>query len=254
MDSNSSISKINKSRYNLKKYLEHEWDVSTVYDLSDSEIEKLYRTPLPKNNKLQFGYASGCNFSLFHKKVPSHRLHIIYYNFPEIGKPPVKVTKLCSDKIMNLYKDEVIQQEDSVIVILCNIVPDNLVIAIEELYSKGQEELNITGLSEQIHSENEKLEENKYVNQHFKNIHIFHLDSLSVDIMSHRTIPKHIPIRDKPTIDSILEECNATLNQLPIILRKDAMAKRLRLAPGDICKIIRITQTGGETPYYRVCK
>ena len=41
MDSNSSISKINKSRYNLKKYLEHEWDVSTVYDLSDSEIEKL---------------------------------------------------------------------------------------------------------------------------------------------------------------------------------------------------------------------
>ena len=92
MDSNSSISKINKSRYNLKKYLESEWGVDEVYDFSDLEIEKLYRVPLPKNSGIQFGYASGCNFSLFHKKVPSHRLYVIYYNFPEIGKTPVKVT------------------------------------------------------------------------------------------------------------------------------------------------------------------
>ena len=254
MDSNSSISKINKSRYNLKKYLESEWGVDEVYDFSDLEIEKLYRVPLPKNSGIQFGYASGCNFSLFHKKVPSHRLYVIYYNFPEIGKTPVKVTKLCSDKIMNLYKDEIIQPEDSIIVILCDPVPENLELAIEELYYKSQEVINETGLSENIHAENELLGENKYVNQHFKNIHVFHLDSLAIDIMSHRTSPEHTPIRDQPTINQILEKCNATLNQLPIILRKDAMAKRLRLAPGDICKINRITQTGGEVPYYRICK
>ena len=43
-------------------------------------------------------------------------------------------------------------------------------------------------------------------------------------------------------------------NQLPIIIRGDAIAKRLRLAPGDICKITRKTKSAGEIEYYRVCK
>ena len=86
------------------------------------------------------------------------------------------------------------------------------------------------------------------------NIHIFHLDSWSVDITTHRTIPEHIPIRDQPTINKVLEDCNATINQLPVIVRKDAMAKRWRLAPGDICKIMRTSKTCGEYPYYRVCR
>ena len=41
MDSNLTVAKINKSRYNLKKYLENEWDISTIIDYSDNEIEKL---------------------------------------------------------------------------------------------------------------------------------------------------------------------------------------------------------------------
>ena len=41
MDSNLTVHKINASRYNLKKYLQGEWDVSTIIDYSDVEIEKL---------------------------------------------------------------------------------------------------------------------------------------------------------------------------------------------------------------------
>jgi len=253
MDSNSSVIKINKSRYNLKKYLEKEWNVSSVLDFSDIEIDKLYRSNKPSNSGITFGNASCCNFSVYHKDIPSHRLHIIYYNFPEIGKSSIKVTKTCSDKISNLYKDNLINKEDSIIIILHDQVPVNLEKAIEDLYLNGQEEIVTTGLSPEINEQNDALE-NKYTNLHFRNIHIYHLDELAIDITSHVKVPEHEVIRKQNEINEILDKCNCRINQLPIIMRSDAMGKRLRLAPGDICKITRITQTAGETIYYRVCK
>ena len=253
MDSNLTVSKINKSRYNLKKYLEKEWDISSIIDYSDDEIEKLYRSSKPVNSSIQFGNASGCDFSLHHKIISNHKIHIIHYNFPEIGKPSVKINKTCAEKLNKLYKDEIISQEDSLIIILYNTMSDNLQKTVEDLYQNGQEELSRNGLSEIITQENDKLE-NKYSNFHFRNIHMFHLDSLAIDITSHVKVPKHEVIREQGTIDSILERCNAKINQLPIILRTDPMAKRMRLAPGDICKITRITKSAGEIDYYRVCK
>ena len=254
MDSNSTISKINRSRYNLKKYLEDEWMTDTIKDYSDLEIEKLYRQNKPSNSDIYFGNASGCNFTVYHKKIPSHKLHVIYYNFPEIGSPAVKITKTCSEKLNSLYKEENIQREDSLIVILYNQTPENLQSAIEDLYILGQEELASNGLSETIQNENDSLDENKYNISHFRNIHIYHLNSLSVDITNHVKVPKHVAIRNKHNIDSILEKCNCRIDQLPIILRTDEMAKRLRLAPGDICEITRVTESAGDVVYYRVCK
>ena len=254
MDSNSTVSKINRSRNNLKKYLNEEWMTDHINDYSDMEIEKLYRTNKPSSSDIYFGNASGCNFTVYHKKIQSHRLHVIYYNFPEIGSPAVKITKTCSEKLNSLYKEGDIQPEDSLIVILYNKVPENLQTAIENLYILGQEELTTLGLSESIEKENDNLGENNYNINHFRNIHVYHLDSLAIDITSHSKVPNHEIIRNQPEIDNILEQCNARINQLPIILRKDAMAKRLRMAPGDICKITRKTKSAGEIYYYRVCK
>ena len=53
MDSNNTISKINQTRYNLRKYLESEWDVSVIHEYSNSEIEHLYKKTNPKNNKVK---------------------------------------------------------------------------------------------------------------------------------------------------------------------------------------------------------
>ena len=254
MDSNLRVNKINKCRYNLKKYLNDEWNISHIIDYSDDEIEKLYRSSKPMNSQIQFGNASGCDFSLYHKNIPSHRLHIIHYNFPEIGKPSVKINKTCSEKLNNLYKDEIISPEDSLLIILYNPITENLEKSIEDLYLSGQEELLLNGFSENIQKENQSLNENKYSNVHFRNIHVYHLDSLAIDIMSHSKVPKHEIIRNQPEINKILERCNARTNQFPIIQRGDAMAKRLRLAPGDICKITRKTKSAGEIEYYRICK
>ena len=121
------------------------------------------------------------------------------------------------------------------------------------MYNSGQEDLIKNGLSETIRDENLSLE-NAYNNYHFKNIHAFHLDTISIDILKHSKVPKHEVFRFEKDIELICKKCNCRRDQLPVIERNDAIAKRLRIAPGDICKITRISQTAGETEYYRVCK
>ena len=254
MDSNSTIKKINQSRYNLKAYLSDEWNTGIIKEFSDKEIEMIYKSSQHVKEGIHFGAASACNMTLYHKFVPSHRLHVVYYNFPEMGRPSVKINKQCADKISKLYEDEIISVEDSLIIILLNPVPENLEISIERLYNEGQENLIKNNLSEKIHSENEKLNEDKYTNYHFRNINIYHLDTLSIDILKHSKVPKHEIIRKQSEIQKICLKCNCRPDQLPVITRTDAIAKRLRIAPGDICKITRVTNTAGETDYYRICK
>jgi len=254
MDSNSTIHKINCSRKHLKKYLDEEWLTDPIKEYSDTEIEKLYKNSQHIKSGIYFGAASGCNISLYHKHLPNHQLHVIYYNFPEIGVPAVKINKQCAEKIANLYKEDIISKEDSLIIVLINPIPENLNKSIGDLYNSGQEELLKDGLSETIHNENEKLDSNKYNNAHFRNVHVFHLDTLSIDILSHSKVPKHVLIRNNDEIQKICDKCNCRKDQLPVIERNDAIAKRLRIAPGDICKITRISNTAGETDYYRICK
>ena len=85
---------LNTSSKTFKEILDNEWDVSSIPDLSNQEIERIYNIPSSKSKSItQFGIASGCNFTVRHKHIPDHHLHIIYYNFPEVGKVSSKVTK-----------------------------------------------------------------------------------------------------------------------------------------------------------------
>ena len=249
----SYVHKINKSRSLFKKFLEPEWDVSVISDYSDEEIEKLYNLKSSKN-ALSFGRASNLNITLEHSKIKGHKLHIIYYNFPEINSPPLKVTKQCADKINKLYVEESIQPEDSVIIVITEKITVNLEKAIEDLYNLGQEQLKLKGLSDNIIEENETLNEKKYRTVYFRNIHLFCIDNISFDISLNVTVPNHVFIRDKGEIETILKNVNATRDQMPIIFRTDAMAKLIRLCPGDICEITRKSERCGEYKYYRICK
>ena len=75
--------KVNRARYTLKDILSDEWNTESVPDYSNIEIEKIYNTP--SASLLGMGVASACNFTISHKHVPSHKLHVIYYNFPDIN-------------------------------------------------------------------------------------------------------------------------------------------------------------------------
>jgi len=243
---------INNSRGIFKKYLESEWDTSVISDYSEEEIEKLY-TSKSYNDNLYFGKASNLNLTLSHKDIKDHKLHIIYYNFPEINSPPLKVTKLCGDKMLSLYNNEIINPEDSIILIITEKISENIEKTIEDIYKKGQEKLLVDNLSDNILEQNEKLGENKYKLSHFRNIHLFNINSLGFDIGKHISVPKHICIRNTNEISGILRDLNATEKQLPLILRTDPMSKLLRLAPGDLCEIVRNSERCGEYKFYRIC-
>ena len=90
--------------------------------------------------------------------------------------------------------------------------------------------------------------------KHFSNVHMFNINGLTKNLLNHRLVPVHIPIRKMTEIKEILNKTNCTISQLPIILKNDAIAKLIRLAPGDVCDIKRNSIKCGEYSFYRVCK
>lgn len=248
------IDKVTNSRITLKEILDDEWDTSIMPNLSNIEIEKIYNIPSSKNKSIaQFGVASGCNFSLEHKNVKSYRLHIIYYNFPEVGKMSSKVTKSVCDKIKSLYVSELISPHDSIIVIINDNISESLESSFNSLNITLQNELEEIEFTDEIIT---SMKKNNYPleKKHFRNVTLLDINSLTNNLLKHRLVPEHKPIRDNKRIKEILEKCNCTTNQLPIILKNDKISKYLRLSPGDICEITRKSIKVGQYPFYRICK
>ena len=83
---------------------------------------------------------------------------------------------------------------------------------------------------------------------------VFLLKELQFNISKHILVPKHQVIRDSNEIADILSRfCLKSKNQLPIIMKNDAMAKWLNLKVGDIVKITRPSTTSGIYESYRCC-
>ena len=104
-------------------------------------------------------------------------------------------------------------------------------------------------MNKQMDEKNIKLEY-----KHFKNLFMFDINTLQINILEHNLVPHHEIIRDVDEIQVILEKCNCELHEMPIISRNDSISKLLMCIPGDVCKINRISKTSGNYEYYRVCK
>lgn len=249
------LDKVYNSRNTLREILNDEWNTEPIIDLSVKELEILYST---KSDSVILD--SGCNFTLEHNKIPSHKLHVIYYNFPELHRSGTKINKTCADKLTALYKkegfdneDAIFDKEDSLLIIINEPVSDSIQKSIETMYLKGQNELLLSDLSDNIKTEMKKSKHNLNMS-YFRNVHIFHIDTIVNNLLKHKLVPKHEVIRDNNVISTIFEQTNSNPQLLPIILRTDPIAKILRLSPGDLCKITRISQVCGSTIYYRICK
>lgn len=249
------LEKIYQSRNTLRTILDNEWNTEDIQDLSIKELEIMYKTD-NMNNYI----SSGCNFTLTHKYIPSHKLRIIYYNFPELHRKATKINKTCCDKLISLYKKEgfedentIFDPEDSLLVIINDTISESIGKSVESMYHKGQNELLHQDLSPNILKE---IKSSKFNvgKSYFRNIHIFNIDTLVVNLLNHSLVPKHEVIRTKEEIQKIYEQTNSNSELLPIILRTDPIAKLIRLSPGDICKITRMGQTSGSNIYYRICK
>jgi len=74
---------------------------------------------------------------------------------------------------------------------------------------------------------------------------------LKFDIREHNLVPKHIVLNEQEK-EELLKKYGINIRQLPRILVTDPVVKLLNAKVGDVIKIIRKSETAGETVYYRV--
>ena len=67
----------------------------------------------------------------------------------------------------------------------------------------------------------------------------------------HTLTPKHLKLGEREKAQ-LLEKYHVTSKELPKILKTDSAIKELDIKPGDIIKIMRSSETAGESVFYRV--
>jgi DNA-directed RNA polymerase subunit H (RpoH/RPB5) len=93
---------------------------------------------------------------------------------------------------------------------------------------------------------------NNFYNQMGYYVQIISLPQLLIDIVNHRDVPHHEVISETEKKD-LLEKYYIKQQNLPVILRDDAMARYLGLRPGEVVKILRPSPTSGTYTSYRIC-
>ena len=240
------IKQIAKSRQILKEVLSEGYDTDTLPIYSIDETDKLFSIESSKNpfsilSHGGQGQGNACNFSVNHRIIKDHQLHVLYYNFQKDGK--TKVTKTVIDKIKTLYNDDIIQPTDNIVLIL----NEN----IKETIQNINNTLNLHLKDDKFDIKNNDIQLEK---KHFRNVFMFDIKTLQFNILKHKFVPKHEVVRDNDSIQQILKNCNCSIDQLPIISKEDPVSKIKMCIPGDICKITRHSKTSGDYIYYRVCR
>ncbi len=74
---------------------------------------------------------------------------------------------------------------------------------------------------------------------------------VEIKVTGHILVPKHeiLPAEEK---QNILHKYNASAAQFPYILGSDPVIKEIGAKPGDLIKITRVSETAGQTAYYRL--
>ena len=85
-------------------------------------------------------------------------------------------------------------------------------------------------------------------------VNIVSISELQFNIMEHNLVPKHTKITSDEIVQVKKDYNISDKSQFPKISRFELISRIIGMKPDDICKIIRISQTAGETEYYRVCK
>ena len=83
-------------------------------------------------------------------------------------------------------------------------------------------------------------------------IQIFSLDNLLFNITKHQLVPKMRIISPEERAQ-VLEKYSVLPGQMPQILKSDPQAKFLGVRKGDMCEIIRASETAGNSVTYRMC-
>ena len=69
-------------------------------------------------------------------------------------------------------------------------------------------------------------------------------------VTDHVLVPKH-EILSEEDKKEVLSQHNATEDQFPFLFSIDPVVREIGAKPGDMVKITRVSDTAGETTYYR---
>jgi DNA-directed RNA polymerase subunit H len=72
----------------------------------------------------------------------------------------------------------------------------------------------------------------------------------SYDVFEHELVPKHVLLNASEAKD-VLEKYHIKPFQLPYIKSTDPAVRKIGAKPGDLVKVIRTSQTAGESDFYR---
>jgi DNA-directed RNA polymerase subunit H len=90
-----------------------------------------------------------------------------------------------------------------------------------------------------------------YLKNHNIFIQIYNIGNLTINITKHSFVPK-LKILNKTDTEEIIQKYNVTkLNKFPIFSRNDIQAKFYGVRSGDLCEIIRKSETAGFFNTYR---
>jgi DNA-directed RNA polymerase subunit H (RpoH/RPB5) len=115
----------------------------------------------------------------------------------------------------------------------------------DKLILIAPEKINIQGSSFEVML-------NNFYNQKGYYVQIISLPQLLINIVDHCDVPEHKVITEKEK-NELLEKYYIKPENLPVILRDDAMARYLGLCPGEVIQIIRPSPTSGTYTSYRIC-
>jgi DNA-directed RNA polymerase subunit H len=69
-------------------------------------------------------------------------------------------------------------------------------------------------------------------------------------VTDHVLVPKH-EIMSQEEKKQVVAQYNATEEQFPFLFSTDPVVREIGAKPGDMVRIIRVSDTAGETTYYR---
>ncbi len=72
-----------------------------------------------------------------------------------------------------------------------------------------------------------------------------------MDILSHALASKHEVLNEKER-DEVFSNYGISAQKLPKMLASDPVAQLIQAKPGDVVRILRKSETSGESIYYRL--
>jgi len=206
-----------KTRVNLIKMLKNRLiDVSAYENFNQEELKKMLHQSLL--DKSFINPEMGPLDMILKNRHGSHTY--VKYRLDKI-----KTARAIEAFIEQIYKTQ-LKKDDKLILI-------------------APEKINLTGSSFEAML-------NNFYNQKGYYVQIISLPQLMIDIVSHRDVPKH-EVLTQEEIKELLEKYSIKIENLPVILKDDAMARYLGLKPNEVVRIHRPSPTSGTYISYRVC-